>query len=266
MGKTEKIRLIYAIFLGVFSVAVGIAVICVAADIYYTGKGTGVIYSREIVGERLSKLAIPLILLVGAIIAGAVFPLYKVRQRPTSENAVKKLASRMPSGGEGEEFDAAQKAFNKTKYIRLGVWLAALAVALAAAIAVLCYVLDRSNFPGADVTEEIFALVRFVLPFTAAALVSLSAAAVYNGVLAQKQLNALKKMIKSGNGECAATSDPAFVSKVKSVWNSAITLWAVRGVLLVLAITFIIVGIFNGGANDVLVKAINICQECIGLG
>ena len=34
----------------------------------------------------------------------------------------------------------------------------------------------------------------------------------------------------------------------------------------VIAITFILVGIFNGGANDVFVKAINICTECIGLG
>ncbi|MCH5157377.1 MAG: hypothetical protein J1G02_05860 [Clostridiales bacterium] len=34
----------------------------------------------------------------------------------------------------------------------------------------------------------------------------------------------------------------------------------------VIAITFIIVGVTNGGANDVLIKAINICTECIGLG
>lgn len=34
----------------------------------------------------------------------------------------------------------------------------------------------------------------------------------------------------------------------------------------VIAITFIIVGACNGGANDVLIKAINICTECIGLG
>lgn len=34
----------------------------------------------------------------------------------------------------------------------------------------------------------------------------------------------------------------------------------------VAAVTFVFVGIFNGGANDVLIKAINICTECIGLG
>lgn len=34
----------------------------------------------------------------------------------------------------------------------------------------------------------------------------------------------------------------------------------------VVAVVFIIVGITNGGAHDVFVKAINICTECIGLG
>ena len=32
------------------------------------------------------------------------------------------------------------------------------------------------------------------------------------------------------------------------------------------AAALIIFGIINGGARDVLIKAINICTECIGLG
>lgn len=41
---------------------------------------------------------------------------------------------------------------------------------------------------------------------------------------------------------------------------------AVRLVLAALALLFIILGVMNGGARDVLIKAINICTECIGLG
>jgi hypothetical protein len=33
-----------------------------------------------------------------------------------------------------------------------------------------------------------------------------------------------------------------------------------------MAVAFLILGIFNGGAEDVLKKAIAICTECIGLG
>ncbi len=41
---------------------------------------------------------------------------------------------------------------------------------------------------------------------------------------------------------------------------------SVRILLYVIAVIFVILGIFNHGMRDVLVKAINICTECIGLG
>ena len=44
------------------------------------------------------------------------------------------------------------------------------------------------------------------------------------------------------------------------------TLKAVRICMLVLAITLIIHGIFNGSMRDVLFKAVRICAECVGLG
>lgn len=40
----------------------------------------------------------------------------------------------------------------------------------------------------------------------------------------------------------------------------------VRMVLFAAAILFILLGVVNGGAGDVLIKAKNICTECIGLG
>ena len=40
----------------------------------------------------------------------------------------------------------------------------------------------------------------------------------------------------------------------------------VRIALYILAAVMIVHGIRNGGMQDVLIKAINICTECIGLG
>ena len=39
-----------------------------------------------------------------------------------------------------------------------------------------------------------------------------------------------------------------------------------RILVAVLAVTFIAVGVWNGGMQDVLMKAVKICTECIGLG
>ena len=41
---------------------------------------------------------------------------------------------------------------------------------------------------------------------------------------------------------------------------------AVKIAVLVAAVIFVIAGIFNGSMEDMLIKAINICTECVGLG
>ena len=39
-----------------------------------------------------------------------------------------------------------------------------------------------------------------------------------------------------------------------------------RAAVLALAVAFIVLGILNGGLEDVLTKANAICMECVGLG
>ena len=41
---------------------------------------------------------------------------------------------------------------------------------------------------------------------------------------------------------------------------------ALRALLYIAATVMLLLGVLNGGLNDVFVKAINICTECIGLG
>lgn len=265
--KAERIRLIYAIFLSAFVVAVGIAFICVAADIYYSGKGTGEIYTQAIVATRIKAFIAPMVLLILAIIAGGIcFPLYGVKAKRRSEDTLKKLQSHMPTGGEGEEFDAAKKSYDKIAKIRLIVWICALAATLACVIASLCYICNVANFPATDITAEIFALTKNVLPCVIVAFVVIIAAAIFNGIASEKQLTALKAMIKHGNRETVQKEQPAAVKVAKEVAAHKATLWSVRGVIFAIAFSFLIAGIVNGGAHDVLVKAINICTECIGLG
>ena len=57
--------------------------------------------------------------------------------------------------------------------------------------------------------------------------------------------------------EAAASEDAE--SKVKK-------LQIARIVVLVVAAIFVIAGIFNGSMEDMLIKAVNICTECVGLG
>ncbi len=49
-------------------------------------------------------------------------------------------------------------------------------------------------------------------------------------------------------------------------WDSEKFIFFVRIFILGLAIVLLVLGIINGGQNEVLAKAIKICRECIGIG
>ena len=266
MDKSEKIRKIYTIILSVLIVAMGIALICVAADIYYSGEGPGLYYSPEIVGDRLKKLAIPLLIVIAAIIAGGLFPLYETKAKRTSEETLKKLQRKIPANGEGEEFANAQAAYRKMKITKIAVWSSAIAVALTGAIVTLVYLLDAAHFAGNNFTAHILGLVKVALPCTLVALGVFIGASFVSGYCAKEQIKHIKTMIRYGSKEVALPKELAVLDQVNKVASHNITLWVVRGVVFALAVTFIILGILNGGAHDVLVKAINICTECIGIG
>ena len=70
-------------------------------------------------------------------------------------------------------------------------------------------------------------------------------------------LNVIVVLLNKKNKESVLTQQTAFNIK---------TLISVRSALLVLAFVFIIIGIVNGGMDDVFQKAVKICTECIGLG
>ena len=74
---------------------------------------------------------------------------------------------------------------------------------------------------------------------------------------------------KSYHRELAICKDAAKAGSVSHKTpdtNKKFPLNSLRLMIGIVAIVFIITGIFNGGASDVLLKAIAICTECIGLG
>lgn len=62
-----------------------------------------------------------------------------------------------------------------------------------------------------------------------------------------------KKERGQGPGTAAGSADPKKISLV-------------RAALFVIAAVFIAAGIMNGSMEDMFIKAVNICSECIGLG
>ena len=73
----------------------------------------------------------------------------------------------------------------------------------------------------------------------------------------------LKKIIHPRSVEVIKTEGKVTKEELK---ENNIGKYIAQGAILIIAVVFIVIGVANGGAADVLQKAVNICRECIGIG
>lgn len=261
--RIPRLHLVYGIVLAVFTVIVGALFIAQAADIYFGGEG----YSRELVIEHCSEIAVPFWLWVAAVAAGGILWLIFLPKKPKLKahieprNTLSRLVG-MAGTGESEIYLAAAAAVKKEKKIRAIVWIACLAVCLVCAGIAAAFLFDLPAYPD-DPNEAILRLVRSALPCIAVAFLSLIGATVFDAVSAKRVLPQARILLREGGRIPPAEKQPSrFAAVLASPW----TLLAVRLAVLIAAVLLIAFGIAGGGMNDVFLKAVNICTECIGLG
>ena len=256
----------YSVFLSVFTIALGIAFLASVSDIYFSAKEGEQIFTRENVTAQLLPCFITLIVWIVAVIAGFVLSVLlpsKERKKRSAapETIYRKLLTRIPKG-EGEELRCGLERVKKTERIRVIVWCVAGAVCVAAGVIVLAYAFNPKHFTAeVDFNTDVLNMAKWVLPCTAISFLCCIAAAIVERETAKRTLPVVKKLIAAGaTPKVMAEYDAATAKRDKYV------LLGVRIAVAALAVALIIWGIFNGGANDVFIKAINICTECIGLG
>ena len=127
---------------------------------------------------------------------------------------------------------------------------------IALLVPVLLYFTRPSNFPQSDLEGMFLAMASNCLPW-----MFLAVAALAVSFLLKDQ--SLKKEIELSRQAPAHDGEP---KKMKTTEVNPRTVTIVRTVFIILAVVFIFMGIANGGARDVLIKAVNICTECVGLG
>lgn len=145
-----------------------------------------------------------------------------------------------------------QKEEQKQRIITIAGWAASALLLLP----VLLYFTRPTNFPQSDLEGMFYAMASNCLPWMFAAVAALAVSFILKD-------NSLKKEIE------LCKEAPAYAGEAKKMKTSVIparTVSITQMVLIVLAVAFIIMGIANGGARDVLIKAVNICTECVGLG
>ena len=207
------------------------------------------VYSREIVGGRLRMLGLPLILCLAMLAASGVLHLIFARDKVpraalTPENRLRLVKARVA--------ELPQAALAEEKLRRRWMLAAGAAIMLCTAGA-LTYLLDGAHFTDWELEGVMGQMLLHVGPWVIVGFAATVACSVLCGRSVERELNLLKG---------APMTRPAQTTPAPG--RNAVSF--LRVALYVLAIVFIVLGVMNGGLYDVLVKAINICTECIGLG
>ncbi len=122
----------------------------------------------------------------------------------------------------------------------------------------LCFLLDRSHFLSWDLEAVMARLMGNLVPFAALAFGFLCAGALLKEKSEKRELEAVLSAFRKD-------PLPRQAVPMETVRENRRTR-LLRGCLYALAVLLAVLGVLNGGLNDVLIKAINICTECIGLG
>ena len=204
------------------------------------------VYRADDVGARLTTLAIPAAA-YAVLIAVTAIVQHRAPEKPeasamTAENRLRLMKRRVAALPESAKYEET---------LRRNIWIATAAVLLLCAVMAGFFLLNGSNFASWDLERVMGEMLVHTAPWAAVALL-----AVYV---------ALRACDKSCLREAEALrGQPA--GKPAPLQEKPLPASVLRADLYAAAIVFIVLGVMNGGLRDVLVKAINICTECIGLG
>lgn len=257
----KRIHLAYGIAVSSASILAGICLIAVCCNIYYSGVASGAsqIYTRQIVAESFSKIAIPvyscLVLVIGGMILNMALPLEKAKVKPEKNLPLilRKLQEKTVLAACDEQLlDAIAKEQKRRKNLETlefvllftgfyGIWN---------------YAADSAHW-GANstpsmVTAVLVMLARLVIPFFVT---------VFATYRSRKSMEKEIELMRQAAAQAPKAAEKA-VSKVRS--NRAANI--ARIAILAIGAALVILGACNEGTADILTKAVNICTECVGLG
>lgn len=264
--KLRKIHLIYGIVLSVIIVVTGLCFIVSCVDIYRSGLRP---FTYESINSHFMAIIVPVILCIVGIVGGMVvscFPLEKVKIKGIIDTGA--ILNKMSRKIDISKCDLdTQSKINKERKLRLYTNIFCIDAIVVSLVISLIYMLNKNNFPAEDINAEMVNAMLFVIPCAVVGLASIFATVLIGSASYVRELNLVKQALKVSRQQSAVSGQQATKANtaLDASSNEKILLGA-RLSILVIAVVFIIVGIFNGGMADVLQKAINICTECIGLG
>ena len=277
--KTKSIiGLVLKITVCVLAIVCGALFMMQALRIYALGSNP---YNAEIVGEYFSEIAVPVWLFLALVLlSGAFFSVYPESSKTVGYSDGKKtlalLKNRLPLSDESyaKTYEKSVSSLQNRKTYRVAAWLAVALVCAVSAVVMIVYLSNAEHFTGEHVTDEVKAMVFAFLPYLIASFAAFLVALGFETWSLKKEIAQVKELfkesVKDGVKPVQRPQEKGKIARVVEKIEKAVFtgkgLTILRSVIAVGCVVLVIVGIANGGFEDVLGKAKRICQECIGLG
>ena len=210
------------------------------------------IYTREIVAEKAAPIAPLFFVSIGLLIAGLVLEIKDENANKAIEDS--ELRRNIIAARVVKPSDAMCRARSEQKrWLLIGFGVFALCM-----LPILLYIINPAHFPQEDLEGMLYRLIRVVFPWSVVGLSVLAVCFRVRERFILREIEAARDRLKEEEEagvrpEKKAAPLPGYTGMLQTV-------------LIAVAIGFIVAGVINGSARDVLYKAINICTECIGLG
>lgn len=256
--KAKKIvHLSYGILLSLMILAVGIALILSCIDIYRSGNRP---FSRESIAAAFDRIDVLVYITIGLVLGGIVLsvalPLDRLKPKAMRDEYDTLAALREKVGNAVPQ---------REPKFRLILRAAVAAVSIALGIYPLLYFFDLSHFGLEDINGNVISAALPALVWAAVTLVLAFVCSLLCRKSVRREIAQCKQAMQDSTDRPAESAAPCLFAQALETAGKPIKLW-IRLSLLAIAIVFIVLGVLNGGIDDVLGKAIRICTECIGLG
>ena len=269
--NTKKwVRRVYYTLVTVALVVVAVLLMVQCVAIYRVGDSP---FTRERIAEYFAPIALPVYLCIGLVAVGfALSPILPAApdSKPDRDAVtLRRLQDKVDLSACPADLSRKVRILRRRRLVRFNVTLCLLA---AGAAVFLWYALDVSRFSLQDATGSMIHAMWVLLPCVGVpALWGIHAA--YLGrrsvrheiaLLRTAQYEALSDRME----QQGAAPDAGGFAKTRAAKTSGDGKWepVVQGVVLAAGVGLTVYGLLYSGAVDVLWKAVNICQECIGLG
>ena len=259
MSKENRKRLhtVCSIVTAVLVLMAGICFIISCLSIYRSGEKP---FSTATVAAHFRAIRVPVIACIAAVVVSAIVSIVfppdagKTKAIRAHTDILASLKSKAGTITDEELSSQATREKKRQKNIRFFIGC----ILFGASVPHLFYFADASHFTVESLNQNVLTCILLLSLSALVILAALITGSQLTKRCLQRQITIYKTALAKGKCDGIPT--------VKEKKTYTHTVLITRCPLFAIAAVFIILGIFNGGVQDVLGKAIAICTECIGLG